>query len=58
MKTTNETKQDAVDRVRRAAAGCLVDASDTYIVALRAKLLCWVADLDAELAARDQDKVP
>lgn len=46
----NKTEADAHLRVLQARTGSGVDATITFKVALRAKLYCWIADLDADLA--------
>lgn len=53
---THKTERDACEQLMLAKVGAHVDATDTYLVALRAKLYYWVAEIDAELAKRDADR--
>lgn len=54
MELSNKTKQDALERVLDAKMGCLVNATDDFILALRAELARWDSDLQVELAKRMQ----
>ncbi len=49
----NKTEQDALLRIQDARTGCLVDATDTFLVALQARLKYWLADIGAEIRLRD-----
>jgi hypothetical protein len=46
----NITEQDAFSRISDARMGCLVNASEPYLVALRANLIRWTADVETQLA--------
>ena len=48
----NKTADDAFQRVLGARTGSFVDASDTYLLALRSNLYSWIARIDSELAIR------
>jgi hypothetical protein len=50
------TEGDACAQISLSRVGCLVDASDTYLVALRAQVLQWASSLSAEIALRDQQR--
>jgi len=54
-KAENLTADDAMDRVSRARVGSLLNASTSYILALRVRLLGWIEELDAELRYRDYE---
>ena len=49
---SNKTPTDAYKRVIDAKTGAHTDATDTYLVELRRRLLEWVAQIDAILALR------
>jgi hypothetical protein len=57
MSPENRTERDAHERITQAQIGAHVDASDTFLVALRARLYLWIANIDAELARRDRLRV-
>jgi ribosomal protein L37AE/L43A len=48
----NKTRKDAHNRVMLAKTGSHVDATDKYLVTLRAKLREWIAEIDEELIVR------
>jgi len=46
----NKTSQDAHERIILAQVGCMDGATEYYLLALRVKLLGWVALVDEELS--------
>lgn len=48
----NRTPEDAFIRVRNAQISAHADATDTYLLELRAQLHGWIQLIDTELAQR------
>jgi len=51
----NSTNEDAARRIWYARPGSMIEASESYLVELRAQLHAWLADVDAELTVRRED---
>lgn len=50
----NQLPEQAKQRVLNAQIGAHANASDTYLLQLRASLHGWIANIDAEMAVRIQ----
>lgn len=50
----NQLPEQAKQRVLAAQLGAHANASDVYLIQLRASLHGWIANIDAELAVRAQ----
>lgn len=49
----NRTELDASSRIIQAKTGAHAEATDTYMLKLRAELYGWIAQIDAEMARRN-----
>lgn len=48
----NTTRQDAYSRIIQAKLGCLVNADEEYLFALRGFLFSWIDEIDAHVDAQ------
>ena len=48
----NRTRGDAATRIWYARPGCMIEATESYLLAVRSQLQQWLAEVDAEIARR------